>query len=194
MAVRARGVWPTLLPTVNPADEKEVLASARRGVRSLIVRELLSGDDDVPATSVAAITDAVFVRGPVLAVYPISAGFDRVAGGWAVVYYRSSDQHWLSDTTTSGGIHYLVPAPIETCLENTRTLLERIYRGEYQHASQSDEQVDGWVCVSGPPRIEGRLAVVKGQVLRFCAADQEVVEREELAIENIEKELRRLVG
>lgn len=138
--------WPLSLMTVDPTTE-ELTRAGIRGMRSLLVRRLASGNADKPGVrphemilrDISAFLDATERVGAYIA----PASDHSVLGGAAVTAARAEDG-WVLDTSTAAGVHALRTATADEAANVVLALAESAYSGALFDAAEADHD---WVCV-----------------------------------------------
>jgi len=138
--------WPVGLITVGATTE-EMVAAGRRGMRSLLVRQLASEAADgsgvrpheILTRDVMGFLDATRRVG----VYIAPASDHSVLAGAAVTAAQTSGG-WLLDTVTAAGVHALRRASTDESAGAVIELAKQAYSGTL--FSSADDPA-AWVCV-----------------------------------------------
>jgi hypothetical protein len=101
--------WPTPLPTVATGSPAAVDAAARRGWRSLSVRE--RAGDRLPLARLRRWAAAELV----VQTYVSDADLSTVDGAARSAYYRGAGPGWLIEMTVPTGVHGFRSAPVQDC-------------------------------------------------------------------------------
>jgi hypothetical protein len=101
--------WPTPLPTVATRSPAAVDAAARRGWRSLSVRE--RAGDRLPLDRLRRWAGAELM----VQTYVTDADLSTVDGASRSAYYRGAGPGWLIEVTVPTGVHAFRSAPVPDC-------------------------------------------------------------------------------
>jgi hypothetical protein len=110
--------WPTPLPTVATASPAAVDAAARRGWRSLSVRE--RAGDRLPLERLRRWAAAEVV----VQTYVADADLSTVDGATRSAYYRGAGPGWLIEVTVPTGVHSFRSAPVPDCARQIGAAVE----------------------------------------------------------------------
>lgn len=141
IAVDLSGPWLGGLPTVDLGSEESLAASALRGHRSLLVRELLNADGelegDLPALAGQQVGSRDFI-----AVYIGDAEHARASWGIASTHYRAVE--WILETVTVLGVHGLSIQP----RENHRSYFENLVATALSTGPEGLDSEDNFLCLT----------------------------------------------
>jgi hypothetical protein len=159
LAVDVGRAWPAPLPTVAVEDASALVASAERGVRSLLVRGGLRGDElDLRLQAVAA---AAGSRTVIVGYLADDAG--RPLADAAAYAAIGTDDGWLRDEILPMGLHQFAR------FEDTAAVaayFSSITTTVHEHGLADEYGEGAAFCVSSPTAVGARaLAVARGSVV-----------------------------
>jgi hypothetical protein len=152
LATRAGVGWPSASPTVDVADSGALSAAVQRGVRSLIVRELLGvGGEDHLADPVDRVVGPLLGGTPILGIYPATDQLRYVSVGVATAYYQGDEAIWVSELITGAGVHYLKLKDPSDCRQAGRQLLQQAVETGWPGNPEALGSVPTILCGVGQP-------------------------------------------
>lgn len=163
VAIAAQGgvVWSMPLPTVNVQEPREVSAAMARGVRSLRLRGLLSGEAGQPELAEEL---RGFARGaqstPGLMAQVVRNGARPVPLGGGVVASAVSGEEAFVDLISASGVHDFAVLPLPQAQATLLTYLRTVFEsGPAGPDAPPDAEL--WVSVG---RGQGRISLKRGTV------------------------------
>jgi hypothetical protein len=138
--------WPTPLPTVATRSPAAVDAAARRGWRSLSVRQ--RAGDRLPLERLRRWASAELM----VQTYVTDADLSTVDGASRSAYYRGAGPGWLIEVTVPTGVHAFRSAPVPDCAR----LIEAAVDDAMTSGAGGPEPPGARFCVlsrSGPTRL-----------------------------------------
>lgn len=122
LAVGAQGIYAGALPTVDVGSATALSASAWRGQRSLVVRDLIDQSGNL-APEVAEVASSTAGAQTLVTVYIANDALDRV--GWGVAFsFYPSPSGWLAEGVSPSGIHQFSVMGSDDVVASLRGLVE----------------------------------------------------------------------
>ncbi|HVA09183.1 MAG TPA: hypothetical protein VNG12_20815 [Acidimicrobiales bacterium] len=141
------------MPTVS-WDEQSIRKAALRGARSLFARDMviLKGERLQAVEPLSSWIDCIVRERRALAVYLGSRDFSYLPQELTVAHYRGDDAFWLTEITTSGGLHFLGHSSPEQCQSAAGLLIDQVYSNglaDVAGPSDSNDHDSPLLCVWG---------------------------------------------
>ena len=172
LASRSGTPWPTALPTIDLTDAAETQASANRGVRSLLVRDLLQANPEgLPLEGLQTLVNPI-VRGKALmGTYVATKDYQYLPLHAATVRDDVGNGTCVSEVTSGAGIHYIRSSTTDFWMDATLKMLSAVFRSGVPEEPSEDGVRDLVLAAVGPTSNETlrMAAVVEGRNPRDSA-------------------------
>ena len=150
LAARSDCRWPSIVPTVDVADEASLAEAVTRGARSLMVRNLLGVDGhDALADSVQAIIGPLLLEREILGSFLATGIFHYAGRGLATAYYCCNDAWWISEVISASGVHYVKKDDPIRCKKILLGLIEEAMINGIPQSQSAAPQTVVDLCVIG---------------------------------------------
>lgn len=168
VALHQSATWPGPLPSIDDTDADALITAARRGIRSLGVRELATIDADGTVAlddGLLALVRPLLVGDLELASFMARADLEPLTDGLTVLHHTTTDGSgeitWVTHSVRPAGIHKLVRGNRGDAVELTRGLMAETFdKGVLDPANSIDASV--MLLVSGAMRAERATLVAVG--------------------------------
>jgi len=157
-------------PTIDLTNAAETQASANRGVRSLVARDLLQASaDGLPLEGLQTLVNPI-VRGKALmGTYVATEDYHYVPLQAATACYDAGNGACVCEVTSGAGIHYLRSSTTDSWMAATLNLLAAVFQSGVPEEPGEDGGGHRALAVVGPMGNETlrMAAVTKGRNSRY---------------------------